>query len=277
MPHLDVPALFVRDGQSFIPTRYTQGPWDPNLQHGGPISALLAVAAEEQPTLVPMRTQRYTFDLMRPVPIAPLTTSSRIVRNGKKLQLVESAILHDGVEVARATVLRMRVLDTAELDDHPLRPPVAPPRLPTDGNELTDRSLMTYVPGFIDAIDTDRIAGGRGLGIPATVWFHCKVPIVLDEEVSPAVTLALMADFTSGLASYLDYERYAAINADVTVHVLRDPSSDWIAVDTTCWYGGDGLGQSQGKLFDTAGLCALTNASLVIDRNRAPMFRQPPG
>jgi len=29
-------AFFLRDGNSFVPTELTRGPWDPKAQHGGP-------------------------------------------------------------------------------------------------------------------------------------------------------------------------------------------------------------------------------------------------
>ena len=60
-------ALYLPDGDRFVPTVATTGPWDRNAQHGGPSSALLARALERVPSDDPMLVTRLTFDLLRPV------------------------------------------------------------------------------------------------------------------------------------------------------------------------------------------------------------------
>ena len=41
-------AFYVTDGDDFVATAHTRGPWSPKHQHGGPPSALLARAIEAQ-------------------------------------------------------------------------------------------------------------------------------------------------------------------------------------------------------------------------------------
>ena len=43
------------------------------MQHGSPPAALVVWAAERIATPAPMRVARVTVDLMRPVPVAPLS------------------------------------------------------------------------------------------------------------------------------------------------------------------------------------------------------------
>src|ERR1700727_1462965 len=107
-PHDDTPPLYRRDGATFVPSISTEGPWDPGAQFGGSPAALLATLVEQTPTLVPMLIARFTLDLLRPVPLAPLHADVRIVRQGKRIQVVAASLLADGVEVARASALRMR-------------------------------------------------------------------------------------------------------------------------------------------------------------------------
>jgi len=40
------PALFIPEGERFIPTELSRGPWTDDAQHGGPPAALLARAVE---------------------------------------------------------------------------------------------------------------------------------------------------------------------------------------------------------------------------------------
>ena len=66
-------AIFRVDGNGVVTSPDAAGPWDPSMQHGSPPAALAVWAAEKIPTPVPMRIARVTVDLMRPVPVAPLT------------------------------------------------------------------------------------------------------------------------------------------------------------------------------------------------------------
>jgi acyl-coenzyme A thioesterase PaaI-like protein len=269
----DADALFLRDGDRYIPTELTQGPWNPEHQHGGPVSALLAVAVETVPTLVPMRCGRLTVDLMRAVPVAPLTTCTRVVREGKRVQLVEAALLHDGVEVARATALRVRIGSSPEALAHPRRPDETPPRPPVGGEELVMARAGLPVPGFIRALEMERVTGGLGLGAPACSWFRLRVPVVDDEPVSPLVRLAALADFTSGTAAFLEIERWSSINADISIHVLREPVGEWIAVDAVAHVAGDGIGHSRAALYDVVGRVGTGSTAQLVDEVPAPFAR----
>jgi Thioesterase-like superfamily len=89
------------------------GPWDPKLQHGAAPATQICWAVERLPSPVPMRVVRLTVDLMRPVPVAPLTIESKVLREGRKIQLVSVRLLANGTKVVRATALRVPHLDQA--------------------------------------------------------------------------------------------------------------------------------------------------------------------
>jgi hypothetical protein len=86
-----VPESFYEpDGGRYIATELTRGPWDPGAQHAGPPAALIGREIErlgggrlgsgEGP---PAQLARITFDLLRSVPIAPLTVQAEIARPGR--------------------------------------------------------------------------------------------------------------------------------------------------------------------------------------------------
>ena len=79
--------IFRVDGQRVVTSPDAAGPWDPRMQHGSAPAALVVWAAEAIPTPVPMQIARVTIDLMRPVPVAPLTIETEILREGRKIQL----------------------------------------------------------------------------------------------------------------------------------------------------------------------------------------------
>jgi len=75
-------AIFRVDGNRVLTSPDAAGPWDPGMQHGSAPASLVVWAAEAIPTPVPMRIARVTIDLMRPVPVAPLTLETEVLREG---------------------------------------------------------------------------------------------------------------------------------------------------------------------------------------------------
>ena len=119
-------AIYRVDGVTVETSAHAGGPWDPGLQHGAAPSSLICWAVERLPSPVPMRVARLTVDLMRPVPVAPLTIETEVLREGKKIQLVAVRLLADGKEVVRATALRIR----KQAEALPVETPYPPLDLP---------------------------------------------------------------------------------------------------------------------------------------------------
>jgi hypothetical protein len=207
------------------------------------------------------------------VPVAPLRTEAVVRREGRRIQLVETRLLHAGVEVAAARILRVRVGDEPELGPDGQRatqPPLPEPPPPpgevglhwVTAEEGGDRPVRS-LPGYIRAIDLARAA-------PTVLWTRLRVPVVAGEPTSPAVRLAAFADFASGSASLLDPTTWSAVNPDVSVHVLREPVGEWIATDARAWYATDAIGHSRADLFDRHGFVATATTATVVERTRAP-------
>ena len=73
-------AIYRVDGNRVVTSPHAAGPWDAGMQHGSAPAALVTWAAEAIPTREPMRIARVTIDLMRPVPLAPLTLQREVGR-----------------------------------------------------------------------------------------------------------------------------------------------------------------------------------------------------
>ena len=92
-------------------------------QHGGPINALLMYGIETAALDTPKRVARLSVDILRPVPREPLRLNTKILREGRRLAIVDAALERESdgmpVAVARAQLLKDR-------DDHkPLFPRAA--------------------------------------------------------------------------------------------------------------------------------------------------------
>ncbi len=101
-------AFFVPHRDGYAPTELTRGPWDPDSQHAGPPAGLIGREIERLEGGADRHVGRITFEILRPVPIAPLRVEARIVRPGRSVELVEAGLSDSDGPVIRATAWRLR-------------------------------------------------------------------------------------------------------------------------------------------------------------------------
>ena len=254
-------AIFRVDGNDVVTSPYAAGPWDPSMQHGSPPAALVVWAAERIATPAPMRVARVTVDLMRPVPVAPLTIESEVVREGRKIQLCAVRLLAKGVVVVSATVLKIRALGH-ELPPEAVIEQVALPGPEQSRVEHVDFSSSPFVTGM-----SLRAARGHfGTVGSGAIWYRVDRPIVEGAGVSQAMRTMAAADFCNGTSSVLDFREWTFLNADLTVNFSREPAGDWILVDAETWIGPDGAGLAMARLADAGGYFGRAVQSLVIEK-----------
>jgi hypothetical protein len=254
-------AIFRVVGNHVTTSPYAAGPWDPNMQHGSPPAALVAWAAEAMPTQVPMRIARVSVDLMRPVPVAPLTIESEILREGRKIQLSAVRLRAAGVIVVAATVLKIKVQEN-QLPPEAEMEPVTLPGPAQSRAEPADFSSSPFVTGM-----SLRAARGRfGVPGPGAIWYRVDRPIVEGAAVSQAMRAMAAADFCNGTSPVLDFRQWTFLNADLTVNFAREPVGEWILLDAESWIGPDGAGLSMARLADVRGYFGRAIQSLVIER-----------
>jgi hypothetical protein len=253
--------IFRVDGSRVTVSPDAAGPWDASMQHGSAPSSLVVWAAERIPTRVPMRIARVTVDLMRPVPLTPLSVESEVLREGRKIQLCAVRLLADKRIVVSANVLKVRreaVLLPADVGDIPVdvaMPDAARP-------EPADISASPFVRGM-----SLRAARGRfGEPGPGAIWYRVEWPLVEGEAVSPAMRAVVAADFCNGTSSALDFNAYTFLNADLTVNMAREPIGEWILLDAESWIGPEGTGLAMARLADINGYFGRVVQSLVIEQ-----------
>ena len=77
-------AFYVADGDAFVSTEWTRGPWDARAQHAGPPAALIG-RAFEQLDPAGFQVARFTMEILRPIPIARLHIEAKPVRTGRRV------------------------------------------------------------------------------------------------------------------------------------------------------------------------------------------------
>ncbi|HLH14825.1 MAG TPA: thioesterase family protein [Solirubrobacteraceae bacterium] len=264
------------DGERVRPTEHARGPWDPHALHGGAPAALMTAAFERAEPGSDLRIARLGFEFLRPVPLAPLVLRTRIVRPGRRVQELAGELrvassddgAGEGELVCRASALRVRAVPEG-VSAHETRPrererapdalgtpaAAAPVRFALDGSEQD--SFAT------SAMEMRALGDPRQPG-PACVWMRLRHPLLAGEPLTPLVRLAATADFGNGVSASLPFDRFLFINADLVVHLQRQPRGEWIGLDARTLLHEGGTGLAESVLHDEHGAVGRAFQTLVV-------------
>jgi hypothetical protein len=255
-----VPESFYEpDGSGFVSTELTRGPWDPDNQHAGPPAALLGRAIEGLEDAGDFQVARVTFEILRAVPIATLRVEARVIRPGRRVQLVEGTLSDDKGEVMRAHAWRLRTAGV-EL-------PATPQGEASPGPEAAEHG--DFVPtgqdvGYHTAMEYRFLAGGFREAGPAKVWMRMRYPLVAGEQPSPLQRVLTAADSGNGVSATLDWRRFWFINVDLSVHLERLPAGEWICMDAVTRPQANGVGVTDTELLDERGRIGRALQTLLV-------------
>ncbi|MEV0075302.1 acyl-CoA thioesterase domain-containing protein [Nocardia neocaledoniensis] len=258
-------------GEELIPQAEASSGWGDEHMRGLAVSSALARATEQQVETLgrtDLAPTRWTVDLFRPTRLRPCTTSVSVVREGRRLCLIDSVLEQDGRPVARASALWLT----------PSRSPSgavwsggAQPEPPPVGAELVraqHRLYFTEKTGWGDATQSRNDARKQ-------IW-HERIPVVEGETVTPFQMAAGIADVVNVAANF-GSDGLEFINADLTLTLARLPVGPAVGFATTDRIEQHGIAIGAAVAFDrtgvfgTAALCALADGQRAVDvANFAP-------
>jgi hypothetical protein len=280
-PDSGADAFYVPDGDGFRSTEHTRGPWDPGSQHAGPPAALIGREIERIDGLGESPADRHvgriTFEILGPVPIAPLRVEAEVVRPGKRVDMVE-ATLHDADEKALIRARAWRLLrrdvevpveltSTGEGPASAAGRPGGEPGPPRGPEEVESGDLFFptgHDVGYHTAMEY-RFARGGFLDLgPATAWMRSRIPLVAGEEPTPLQRVLMAADSGNGISATLDFRRYVFINVDLTVHLGRMPAGEWVCLDALTVPEPTGVALTDTMLLDELGPIGRAAQTLMV-------------
>jgi hypothetical protein len=263
MPPTMADSIFtLRPDGRYEPTEHARGPWDPQALHGGAPAALIATAFERMEPGTELPIARLGFELLRPIPFAPLELSTRVVRAGKRVQELAAELRADDQTVCRASALRVQAVP-AELPPGTL-PTQATLPPPQDGKPIPFALNPEGGPSFATTgMEMRWFSDPWALG-PGLVWMRLRHPLLPDESPSALARLAATADFGNGVSAALPFDKYLFINADLTIHLQRPPQGEWIGLDAHTLLHGGGTGLSESVLHDETGPVGRAFQTLVV-------------
>jgi len=253
------PAFFVPDGDAFVASEHTRGPWSPQHQHAGPPAALIGRALSRAVAPEPFQLARITIDLLRPVPIGRLSVRVEPRRTTRRTRILAAVLSAEGVEVATASAIFL-LQHLVALPELP--PPPPPPTLP--------ESLPAFeFPFFADPVGYHAAMEGRfaqgGFGqARSSAWMRMRLPLVLGETPSPLERVLVAADSGNGITNVLDHARYTFMNPDLTVALHRLPVGEWVCLEAYTQPEDNGVGLAHSRLYDPRGPLGHAVQTLII-------------
>jgi Thioesterase-like superfamily len=254
-------AFFSVDGDSYLPGPLTRGPWG-TAMGGQIVGGLLAWGIERSGIDPDFQPARVTVDLLRPVLLEPVQIRTSVQREGRRIKLVDGALVQNGQTVARAGALFLR------RGEHPdgevWSAPVRMPPLPDDADHFPPDTPFLFW-GYGAHVER----GGRDMEqweqshSQKFAWTRLFRPMVEGHPLTPFTRLVFVGDVTSSLTHYgTGGLRY--INADYTVTASRLPDGEFLGLAAQSHYGVAGVAAGSATLFDRHGpfgtSCALALA-----------------
>jgi hypothetical protein len=200
--------------------------------------------------------------------LSPIEVTTRLVRDGYRIKVVEAEFFSAGVSMARAScqLLRRTQNPPGKVWSPPAWDAPAPADIPapdTQGGPLGGMWAMRP------------ITGAMGAPGPKRTWMAEARPLVEGAALTPFVRAALAADFASPFANGGD-EGLGWINSDVTLYLHRAMIGEWIGFEVANHQATDGVAIGECWLYDEAGALGIsTVAALAQARALGSGPREP--
>ncbi|MGM8887848.1 acyl-CoA thioesterase domain-containing protein, partial [Psychrobacter sp. 1U2] len=97
----------------YQPTKHAQGAWNEHEQHMAPATGLLTVELEKFVPQANMRVARISLDILGLIPLDEFTVTTRCIRPGKTIELIEAVMSSRGRNCIIARAWRLMTQDTS--------------------------------------------------------------------------------------------------------------------------------------------------------------------
>jgi hypothetical protein len=250
-------GFFRADGGTLVPAAFAASPWGPVL-HGRLIGGGTARAAERARAADPdLACSRLTVDLFRSVPLAPVRVTTRPVRQGRRITVLDVSVEQDDglVGQGRAVLLRRSEQPSGTFRPAPTWDGPAPPRL---GAPESTSNRDWAAPW-----ESWRVSGADG-PLAGGLWIRDIHPLVTGEQLTPLVRMAMAADLASPVSNY-STQGLSFINADYTLYLGREPHGEYAGIQPAAHISERGVAAGHCVIHDVRGAVGFVTTAAVAN------------
>lgn len=245
----------------YQPTYHTQGTWNPDDQHMASATGLLTHELSQFAPQKDMRLARISLDILGRIPLAEACITTRFIRAGKTIALIESVLSCQGRDCIIARAWRLMTQDTRAIagieDSVALYQP----------EQLPEWQEMHKWPGgyikTLTLVSEPNRRPGRGM-----VWVTNDVDMISGVPTDDLTHLMGMVDTANGVVPRtglgLDEAQWMFPNTDLQIHMHRLPQGRWLGLEAVQQYGTDGIGLTSAILHDVYGPFGRSEQILTV-------------
>jgi hypothetical protein len=189
--------------------------------------------------------------------------STRVVRPGRRIEMIEAAIEIGGREVLAGRFWRIAVQPEGTVPPGASAPEPVPP-LPEPHEPLGWLSF-----GYGLSIEWRYVYGGNAPG-PAAVWSRLRVPLVEGKPLGPIERAIVVADSANGISGELAMDRWLFVPPSLSLAFMRYPRGEWVLLEAHTALTTDGAGVTSSRLADPDGYIAVGSQPLYVEQRKAP-------
>lgn len=259
----DLSASFERQGDLVVPREFTRSGWSPTMLNGRYLAGMVAWGAEQAQDDPELQPARLTVDMFRPGTMAPARVETTVVREGRRIKVVDTSVIVDGVQICRGTTVFLRRSTEPRGETwfppewsapHPDEVPVRESSFQHDTMPWETRSITQW----------------GDITNPRQIWLRETRPFMEGEELTPFMRAALMADMSNGQINAGPLG-LGFINADLTLTLARLPMDEWLGMEGISRATADGVSVGTVDIYDLKGrIGQVTIIGVADERNLAP-------
>ncbi|MDB5448095.1 MAG: hypothetical protein JWQ97_3412 [Phenylobacterium sp.] len=248
--------FFEPSEAGFVPSALCGSPWGPGQVNGAAVGGLMAQTLIDAHPPQGMNIARFTLDILRPPPMAPMRATWRPLRDGRRTVVLEGWLTVGETTYARASALFVRRAD----EGAPATVFTPPSPLPEEVGEA--ELMMSLRTGMEPRLLQRGSPGGEPrLG---RAWIRPLTQVVAGRAPDPFVAAAMAADFGGGLSNGIDRSAWISPNIDIAIHFVRPPRDLWILSEATTLLPGNGSALTESQLSDRFGPFGRAHQILAV-------------
>lgn len=245
----------------YQPTEHAQGAWNEHEQHMAPATGVLTAELTQFMPQDNTRVARISLDILGLIPLDDFIITTRCIRPGKTIELIESIMSSRGRDCIIARAWRLITQDTSSIAGLEDKPALHQPE-----QLLAWDDMKGWPGGFIKSVrlvaEPDRRAG-KGM-----IWITNDIEMIEGETTTDLVHLLGMVDTANGVVPRLGLgladAQWMFPNTDLQIHMHRLPKGQWLGIEAVQQYGADGIGVTSAVLHDVYGPFGRSEQILTI-------------